>query len=795
MPQAEQDQEDPPMADQQPAVAQKEPEGHHHVTFQDDASDPGDASDASDGSSAASSSGESFEDEESSDVDVLVRKEYLHHLSFETVRVSSKAAPPEKPKKTIRHVMEYVEVVLTNQINSRGSSVSKHAITVVGKGRSYIKILSPAVMEALRAVVDFFPSEDLSGDTITLHEPYQLIVHFDEELTRFRERLESDTSDVPELCKLPRAAKEVEIVQTFVREKMRAKISAERERNARGFATYDMLWLLYKPGIDVYFDKTNCGEHEPFVVHNLTFNVENGAIPSYDITYWNMNANSTYVGPSTIYKTIEPFAGEKAITDLRAYPCEYLKHAQGYEEGSMSQIKQHFIERGRKWFNMRRKESYYSFDGVTTTFPRRRHESLVMVDPIQYMLYMNSERDDLMSSIERSSATIHYCPCERCDRLIYQHTAEPRFINYTKINPMTTAQLTEHQYFLCDRKVEAFVFKLRDWRDLDIMGFEQPKFDKSLFDRLVLGQETRDTIKKLTQMYIRGISKPSSQEEQAVTMITSVHKEKKKEKADLNWSADLIEGKGEGLNILLHGKPGVGKTYTAECIAEYTERPLLSLTCSDIGVDPLVVERNLVKWFKLAENWGAIILLDEADIYLEQRQIQDLERNHLVAGFLRALEYYKGILFLTTNRVGTFDEAFISRLHIQLYYPEFTDTQREAVWRTFFRKLEDDREMTMRIPQSTKDYVQSQELQGLNWNGREIRNAFQVAVALAEAEGDKDKQGRVLVKSDHIRATVKMSREFKDYLLKLHGSDLSKRAALRGYRLDAYRSEESKESY
>lgn len=64
-------------------------------------------------------------------------------------------------------------------------------------------------------------------------------------------------------------------------------------------------------------------------------------------------------------------------------------------------------------------------------------------------------------------------------------------------------------------------------------------------------------------------------------------------------------------------------------------------------------------------------------------------------------------------------------------------------------------------------------------------------MALAEAQGQKDKEGRVLVKSDHIKATVQMSREFRDYLVKLHKGDLSKRASLMGHRYDAYGKEAS----
>lgn len=170
--------------------------------------------------------------------------------------------------------------------------------------------------------------------------------------------------------------------------------------------------------------------------------------------------------------------------------------------------------------------------------------------------------------------------------------------------------------------------------------------------------------------------------------------------------------------MLIHVRINLG----TECIADYTERPLLYLTCADIGVDPQTIESNLSKWFKLAERWGSIILIDEADIYMEQRQVQDIDRNHLVAGFLRALEYFKGILFLTTNRVGTFDEAFISRIHVQIYYPSFDDEQRESIWENVFDKLEADRETTMCIPQKTKDYITSEQVTELKWNGREIRN-------------------------------------------------------------------------
>ena len=70
-------------------------------------------------------------------------------------------------------------------------------------------------------------------------------------------------------------------------------------------------------------------------------------------------------------------------------------------------------------------------------------------------------------------------------------------------------------------------------------------------------------------------------------------------------------------------------------MAEEIKRPLISLTCADIGTDPTSVERNLLTWFELAKFWRAVLLLDEADVFLERRSASDLARNNLVAIFLR----------------------------------------------------------------------------------------------------------------------------------------------------------------
>lgn len=290
---------------------------------------------------------------------------------------------------------------------------------------------------------------------------------------------------------------------------------------------------------------------------------------------------------------------------------------------------------------------------------------------------------------------------------------------------------------------------------------KEPEYQSTLIESLVLKPEAKSMIQALANRYTAS--------EQPDTPVRS---------------ADFISNKGEGHIFLLHGKPGVGKTTTAECVAEMTKRPLLSLTCGDLGLVPLEVEKALMKWMMLAAHWGAVLLLDEADIYLESRISQDLQRNSLVSIFLHAMEYYQSILFLTTNRVGTFDPGFISRVHIIIHYPDFSDDQRSQIWDNFFNKLEREHD-NFRISSRTIEYAKTDStLRDLKWNGREIRNAFNTAVALAEYENKRDPKGAIMMSPTHLEQVVKMSRSFRDYMTSTLGMDQARVAKLHKVRDD-----------
>jgi len=186
-------------------------------------------------------------------------------------------------------------------------------------------------------------------------------------------------------------------------------------------------------------------------------------------------------------------------------------------------------------------------------------------------------------------------------------------------------------------------------------------------------------------------------------------------------------------NINLFGNPGVGKTLSAEATSEHVRRPLYIIGAGDLGTSALELNDTLERTFDIATSWKAIVLIDEADVFMEKRALNDLERNSLVAVFLRHLEYYRGILFLTTNRVKTIDDAFRSRTHVALHFKELSIDAKTQVWTAFLAKVGikvggDDGRITE---------VQLAQLAAREINGRQIKNAVRTASSLALGRNQK----------------------------------------------------------
>lgn len=278
--------------------------------------------------------------------------------------------------------------------------------------------------------------------------------------------------------------------------------------------------------------------------------------------------------------------------------------------------------------------------------------------------------------------------------------------------------------------IKGYNLRRKKWYDLMADRVTDVKWNKEAFLKVVIDRKAKDLIRALVSNQLAA-----------------------------EVSTDLIAGKGNGLILLLHGSPGTGKTLTAESVAEIAEKPLYRVTCGDVGTQAEAVEKYLESVFHLGKLWGCVVLLDEADVFLEQRSLEDLQRNALVSVFLRVLEYYEGILVLTSNRVGIFDEAFKSRIQLALHYPNLGPYQRLRIWENFIDRLESFHDSSMDIA-DLRDHLD--DLKEEKMNGRQIRNAITTARQYAEWK-------KTTLTYEHLRDVIDVSGRFDKYLDKLNG--------------------------
>ncbi|PBK97441.1 P-loop containing nucleoside triphosphate hydrolase protein [Armillaria gallica] len=279
--------------------------------------------------------------------------------------------------------------------------------------------------------------------------------------------------------------------------------------------------------------------------------------------------------------------------------------------------------------------------------------------------------------------------------------------------------LTDGQYMICNPFALGFCFATKTWcgfaldRLTDIVWSDEP------FESLVLGEKKKQLIHALVEQHA----------------------------ARAKVYDDVVCGKGRGLIGLLSGNPGCGKTLTAEAIAEVTRRPLYVVSAGELGTRPSELDNALVDILERARMWDAVLLLDEAEVFLQERKTDDLKRNALVSIFLRQLEYYQGILILTTNLAAHFDPALESRIHFCLHYADLDYQARLTIWKTFVAKS---------IARTISD-SDLERLAQLKLNGRQIKNAVGSAQSIAL-------QHKASLSVDHIDTVLEVMSEWQKAL-------------------------------
>ncbi|KAG8743069.1 hypothetical protein FRC10_000451 [Ceratobasidium sp. 414] len=513
--------------------------------------------------------------------------------------------------------------------------------------------------------------------------------------------LVTEIPPVPTEPPLP-APEQLYFLVKFVEEHFRDTVEELERLKEDGYMSFKLLWTLCAPGsvVEVEDDAT---EYPTGVrVESWGYGNDGKAFNMQGVKYvW----NGKVFKQNHVSVDVKNFKGLMKVSQL---PIKVLS----------DQVRRQLIDRGKLYekFAGVHHLRYNAFITVKTQqgYTRRPAKGRVMVDaagfyrfnanaaggPNGMYIFSLAPTIQALTDVDYRGAYAYPPPLP-----MHQYTPPPvrNRLNVEEYQP--TDPLPDDILCLTPPAHYGWSFTAKLWGLILVENLEEIVFDEMAFDQLVLKKEYKKMIKALLVL--------KKEYKKMIKALVETHAGQ----GD-GLAKDLVAGKGGGMVMVLHGKPGTGKMTAA---------------------------------------WKAVVLIDEADVFLEARNTHDLMRNSLVSVFLRLLEYHTGVLILTTNRIRSFDKAFVSRFSIALHYPDLDQNSRLLIWKEFLTRAE----VEVGQPKDTKPsrplYIAYSDLLTLakkSFNGRVIKQLVRGAQALAIAEKE-------LLELSHIITVLGITEQFE----------------------------------
>jgi hypothetical protein len=394
-------------------------------------------------------------------------------------------------------------------------------------------------------------------------------------------------------------------LSSFLTPRIASSIASLAQTKKAGKVNFDNVWQVFPPGCFV-MTKIFC---EDVICRVVQYTLNEDILNPHwqiDVEYIDWDGEST--GFVTTNVNIPKFKHFKKVTSLPVYPISFLD--------DLEKTKERFIERGRK-FERLRGYRYRLCSGTKVLLETEKPElkpiaAKVCIDAYSYYQSYNPTKPSLRTLIvKEKQATLDQAEIDDSE------DSDTPFESAFSIAPVEIAVTTreadqrseileplgDEQCLMTTAWMKGFDLKSKVWCELRVNDLQEIAWNDDAFDKLVL---------------------PKGEKELAWSFVEN--KILSKGRFD-----DFISDKGRGLIILMFGPPGVGKTFTAEAIAERSRVPLYSVSAGDLGTEPAEVELALDRALELCRMWNAMLLLDEADIFLGARTNDNLARNELVS--------------------------------------------------------------------------------------------------------------------------------------------------------------------
>ncbi|KAI0151594.1 P-loop containing nucleoside triphosphate hydrolase protein [Xylariaceae sp. FL1272] len=569
-----------------------------------------------------------------------------------------------------------------------------------------LSVNSQPMRQLLKDVIGNYPTDPIDVTDVQISAPFHSLFYYRDELESVGTVRFQDDEDVKA---------ELQLLLNWIKTRFEQEIRAWKAcvSGVNQSMRYDHLWTLFPPGTIIYHDFLDQPRACKLQMHayKKAFTM---LPPMFCCQGTFLDFDGDVLGERMQPLNIEQYSGKKSIHDLPFRPLELHPNA--------SQIRSRLLIRGRK-FETFLGQHYVEYDGLAVKknekneYVRLNVQGRIMVDDKTSQRMDPNNASRLLSRSYTQAGDYDYANDLAEETDIDPPSLDPEASKRMPAKEAIADKLSDAQAILTNATVRGFSFTRRSFLEFFVDHIAPIKWNDNCFDQLVLNDGTKKIVQALVAMRTK----------------------------DRDSMDDIIKGKGKGLVFVLHGPPGVGKTLTAECVAEFMKRPLYMVSTGELGTTSSKLDDHLTGLMELASVWNAVLLIDEADVYLESRELRDVHRNSLVSIFLRQLEYYSGVLFLTTNRVKTFDEAFKSRIDVPIRYSELGLASRQQIWQNLCAKVPGN----VIIDEKGFRKLARQPL-----NGRQIKNAIKVAEGIAASD-------ETPLSIEHLEAAVEKTAEFE----------------------------------
>jgi hypothetical protein len=470
-----------------------------------------------------------------------------------------------------------------------------------------IVIQSPLLKKLLQRVLRDYPGLSVNLKRLELSGKFEPIIHRWGRLQEEIAKLGDDTEDDRE------TKKHAELLFKVLRKEFKDLIESSQDMINKGVMTFEHLWTIFQPGSMVYAKQD--GQDTALRLVSTRYAVDQNGVPCLWVSGRFVDWDGSRFGTNKCNVKISTYSGTRKINTLAAFPLDF--HAEKEE------LRQRLLERGAKVEQLAGSH-YRAYKGVGWklnafgTKDKFNIDGRIVIDTYGWNRF-NPNYAIFVSPLDKKDVKAVNNPDEDIDSGGIDDDegcdgGMPLDGHFLEGDDAAKQALTDEQRLTCSPLVRGYSLKNKLWLNFFVNSVHDISWNKGAFDRLVL---------------------PSQQKELILGFVES-------QQDEMNQFDDVIEGKGRGMILLLCGPPGVGKTLTAESCAEEMRVPLYMMSAGDLGLDPRTVETSLKDILEMCTKWNAILLLDEADVFLEERSLHELERNKLVSIFLRVLEYYEG---------------------------------------------------------------------------------------------------------------------------------------------------------